>query len=56
MVCCPIFFAYVAGFNHYLCDAAVAACTAFLYWQGKTKLIGEAEEGAIWLPLVDRGC
>ena len=47
--------ACVAGFNHHLCDAAIAAYTAFLHWQGKTQLIGEAEEGAIWLPLVDRG-
>jgi len=46
---------YVDGFNHHLCDAAIAAYTAFWHWQGKTEPIGEAEEGAIWLPLVDRG-
>ena len=51
----PNISAYVDGFNHHLCDAAIAAYTAFLHWQGKTQLIGEAEEGAIWLPLVDRG-
>jgi len=52
----PNISAYVDGFNHHLCDATMAAYTAFLHWQGKTQLIGEAEEGAIWLPLVDRGC
>jgi len=52
----PNISAYVAGFNHHLCDAAIAAYTAFLHWQGKTELVGELEEGAIWLPLVDRGC
>jgi predicted nuclease with RNAse H fold len=46
---------YVDAFNHDLGDAAIAAYTAFLHWQGKTELIGKAEEGAIWLPLVDRG-
>lgn len=51
----PNISAYVDGFNHHLCDAAIAAYTAFLHWQGKTQLIGEVEEGAIWLPLVDRG-
>jgi len=51
----PNISAYVDGFNHHFCDAAIAAYTAFLHWQGKTQLIGEVEEGAIWLPLVDRG-
>ena len=45
---------YVDGFNHHLCDAAMAAYTAFLHSQGKTELCGESEEGAICLPLVDR--
>ena len=40
----------VDGFNHDLCDAAIAAYTAFLYAQGKTELCGDAEEGAICLP------
>ena len=51
----PHISAYIDEFNHDLCDAAIAAYTAFLHWQGKTQLIGDAEEGAIWLPLVDRG-
>ena len=51
----PSISACVAGFNHHLCDAAIAAYTAFLYWEGRTEPVGEAGEGAIWLPLVDRG-
>ncbi len=45
---------YVARFNHDLCDAAIAAHTAFLYQQGKTEPCGEPEEGIIYLPSVDR--
>ena len=51
----PSIAAYVDEFNHDLCDAAIAAYTAFLHWQGKTELVGEVEEGTICLPLVDRG-
>ena len=45
---------YVAGFNHDLCDAAIAAYTAFLYSQGKTEPTGEPDEGVIYLPFLDR--
>lgn len=45
---------YLEGFNHDLCDAAIAAYTAFLHYQGKTELCGKAGEGTICLPLVDR--
>ncbi len=45
---------YVDGFNHDLSDAAIAAYTAFLHSQGKTELYGEAEEGEICLPFLDR--
>ena len=45
---------YVDRFNHDLCDAAVAVYTAFLHARGKTELGGEAEEGAICLPFLDR--
>ncbi len=48
----PTISPYVDGFNHDLCDAAIAAHTAFLHSQGKTELCGEAEEGVICLPLV----
>ena len=43
----------IDGFNHHLCDAAIAAYTAFLYCQGKTELCGQPEEGVICLPFVD---
>jgi len=42
---------YIDGFNHDLCDAAIAAYTAFLHSQGKTELCGDIEEGVICLPL-----
>jgi len=45
---------YIDEFNHDMCDAAIAAYTAFLHYQGKTELCGEPEEGAIWLPFLDR--
>jgi predicted nuclease with RNAse H fold len=41
---------YLGKFNHDLCDAAIAAYTAFLYYNGKTELCGKAEEGVICLP------
>ena len=46
--------AYIDGFNHDLCDAAIAAYTAFLHSRGKTELCGEPEEGTICLPFLDR--
>ncbi len=45
---------YVDGFNHDMCDAAIAAYTASLHYQGKTELCGESEERAICLPFLDR--
>ncbi len=45
---------YVDEFNHDMCDAAIAAYTAFLHSQGKTELYGEAGEGVICLPFLDR--
>ena len=45
---------YIDEFNHDLCDAAIAAYTAFLHSQGKIELCGDIEEGVICLPLVDR--
>ena len=44
---------YVDGFNHDMCDAAIAAYTAFLHSQGRTELRGDHEEGAIYLPFLD---
>jgi predicted nuclease with RNAse H fold len=45
---------YIGGFNHDMCDAAVAVYTAHLYYHGKTELCGDPEEGAICLPFLDR--
>ncbi len=45
---------HVDEFNHDLCDAAIAAYTAFLYSQGKTEPCGDPDEGLIYLPSVDR--
>jgi len=45
---------YVDGFSHHLCDAAIAAYTAHLHYQGKTELCGEPGEGVICLSFLDR--
>ncbi|MFQ6122381.1 MAG: hypothetical protein ACE5LA_04905 [Dehalococcoidales bacterium] len=45
---------YLDEFNHDLCDAAIAAYTAFLHAQGKTELCGDTKAGAICLPFLDR--
>ena len=44
---------HVDWFNHDMCDAAMAAYTAFLHSQGRTELCGEAGEGTICLPFLD---
>ncbi|MBN2186355.1 MAG: DUF429 domain-containing protein [Dehalococcoidia bacterium] len=41
---------YLGGFDHNLCDAAVAAYTAFLYCQNKVDALGSSEEGLIFVP------
>jgi len=41
---------YIARFNHDLCDAAIAAYTAYLHPLGETERIGDPEEGAIYIP------
>ena len=51
----PSIASYIDGFDHHLCDAAIAAYTVFLYGEGKTEPVGDAGEGAIYLPLVDSG-
>ena len=47
----PDIASHVGGFNHHLCDAAIAAYTAFLHYKGKTEPCGETEEGVIYLPV-----
>jgi len=44
----------VDGFIHDMCDAAIAAYTAYLYYQGKTEFCGKPDEGTICLPFLDR--
>lgn len=41
---------YIADFNHDLCDAAIAAYTAYLHYSGKTRQVGNPEEGVIHIP------
>jgi predicted nuclease with RNAse H fold len=41
---------YLDMFDHDLCDAAVAAYTALLYYQNKVEALGNSEEGIIFLP------
>ena len=50
----PAISPYVDEFTHDMCDAAIAAYTAFLHYQGKTEMCGEAGEGTICLPFLDR--
>lgn len=46
----PCLASYAADFNHDLCDAAIAAYTAYLHHQKKTLKVGNDEEGEIWIP------
>ena len=41
---------YLDEFDHNLCDAAVAAYTAFLYCQNMVDALGNSEEGLIFVP------
>ncbi len=43
---------YLGGFDHNLCDAAIAAYTAFLYSQNMVDALGSSEEGLIFIPHV----
>ena len=47
----PDIVTYVDGFNDDMCDAAMAAYTAFLHSQGKTEFYGEVGDGTICLPI-----
>jgi hypothetical protein len=40
----------VADFDHHLCDAALAAYTAYLHHRNATEQIGSLGEGAIYIP------
>jgi len=41
---------YLSMFDHNLCDAAIAAYTAFLHCQGMADAVGNEEEGLIFIP------
>jgi len=41
---------YLGIFNHNLCDAAIAAYTAFLYCRNMVAALGNEEEGLIFIP------
>jgi len=41
---------HVADFDHHLCDAALAAHTAYLHHRNATEQIGSLKEGAIYIP------
>jgi predicted nuclease with RNAse H fold len=41
---------HVADFNHDLCDAAMAAYTAYLAWAGAAEPLGNSADGFIWVP------
>jgi predicted nuclease with RNAse H fold len=47
----PSLASQVANFNHDLCDAAMAAYTAYLDSLGKTEPLGNPEEGIIFIPI-----
>jgi len=47
----PQLTAYLPRFNHDLCDALIAAYTAYLYARGEAAAVGDWEEGAICVPL-----
>ena len=41
---------YLGGFDHNLCDAAIAAYTGFLYLQNMVDALGNSKEGLIFIP------
>lgn len=46
----PRLTSHLAGFNHDMCDAVIAAYTAFLYGAGAAEAVGDGAEGVIWIP------
>jgi len=46
----PQLIPHISGFNHDLCDALLAAYTAYLYARGEVEIIGDLGEGAICIP------
>ncbi len=46
----PCLSPYINDFNHDLCDAAVAAYTAYLHYLNRTEQVGNPKEGVIFIP------
>jgi predicted nuclease with RNAse H fold len=46
----PLLDPHVADFSHDLCDAAIAAHTAYLAWAGAAEPLGDSADGLIWAP------
>jgi len=46
----PCLASYVADLSHDLCDAAIAAYTAYLHYWKETEQIGNPADGAIYIP------
>ena len=46
----PLLAPHVDGLNHDLCDAAIAAHTAYLAWAGAAEPLGNSADGFIWVP------
>ncbi len=46
----PHLIPYLERFNHDLCDALLAAYTAYLYAKGEIEGLGDPEEGVIFIP------
>ena len=41
---------YISKLNHDLCDALIAAYTAYLHSRSETEAVGDPGEGLIWIP------
>ena len=46
----PCLAPYVADLSHHLCDAAIAAYTAYLHYWKETEQIGNPADGLIYIP------
>jgi predicted nuclease with RNAse H fold len=46
----PCLASYVADLGHDLCDAAIAAYTAYLHYWKETEQMGNPEDGVIYIP------
>lgn len=50
----PQLIPHLPAFNHDLCDALLAAYTAYLHAKGEVEILGHPEEGAICIPALKR--